>query len=205
MTNTPKPQIRALQTKALVAALRGVPRWPEILAEVVRAMGDASSLEALGGLLDVSWVDLDLQDRLTVAIEQHLGERAHVELWQQVFHESIAGPMLTSMFGVVQRISGLEAVSLARRAPLVYRHMTRGCGELTWRDHSAGGTLQLLGLPTPHSLGCWARSTLGFLQAAASAIGQPTGVVALEMIDEPGRRATFEVRSARPVELDRSA
>jgi len=204
MMDTPKPQIRAVQTKALLAALRRAPQWPEIAAEIVGAVGDASALEALDRRLDVSWVDLDLQDRLTIAIEERLGEHAHVELWQQVFHESIAGPMLTSMFGVVQRVSGLEAVSLARRAPLVYRYFTRGCGELTWRAHDGGGTLQLFGLPLPHSLGCWARSTLGFLRAAASMIGQPTSVVALDTVDAPRRRATFEVRSARPLDPERS-
>ena len=182
-------RIRALQTQSLLTQVERA----GLLDALSDALEPSESIAGIRRSFAISWVDLTVHDRISVAVEAQLGPAQNVRLWEDVFRASFEQPLLGGLVEMVRRTAGRDLRRLARHTNLVYQHLTRGCGTFALAEQKSATVLTMTGFPAPHDLGCWARSTLGFFRGVAASVSGDPERVQLHEIDDSTRRAEFRV------------
>ncbi len=183
------PQIRRVQAKTFVRTLRGRDDYPELEARVVNNV----DLAALTEGLNIGWAPLRPYCDLLELVEDAFGQEAFVEFWQDTFSALMEQRFLANFTDLLKPLSASSISPVARRAPLVYRHVSRGCGQLSWASDADGGLLELRDFPSAYPLRLWSLSMLGCLRATASILDFDRDVVELDPVRPSDRRAVFRV------------
>lgn len=182
--------LRTIQTKLFVRSILAHEDRERISA---RLPPDIALKDFTDGF-NFGWVPLSTHDAICGAVEDELGEEAHIEVWRAVFSQSMQQPFLRGFIGLLQRFSNASVLTLARRCHRVYEHLTRACGSMRWEEDSdKSGRLCSDGFPAEFSAGRWARSSLGCMQAGVVVTGHSGDVVRIEHLDEQRGEIVFTV------------
>lgn len=191
-------QMRATHTKSLLRSVR------KLLAneqkQILEAFGK-DRVEKIDGAIGVGWLPMTVHMGLADAIRAVIGSTRNVQIWRETMTETYDRVLLRGFIDATVDLFGLTPAALFRQGPYIYRHLTRGLGELTVDEQAdkEGGIVSLAGFPArDFDLVCYAEGLTGCLDSSITR-GRGKGSVTVTDIDHKGGNIRFhaEWRAAR--------
>lgn len=188
-------EIRAAQSKALLAAVRDQPAGvrDDILARFPR-----EDVEWLDGSLGLGWAAMELHMRLSDAIREVVGPDRNVEIWRATMGAVFAGPVLRGFVDLTTGLFGLSPIALLRRAETVYEHITRQLGRLTVEGKEPDRcTVTLSGFPSrSYQFVCYVEGLRGCLLSCFD-VCRASGDVTVDHVDDARGHVRYDARLIR--------
>lgn len=183
MASPSKHQMRATHTKSLLRSVRKLMTHEQ--DQIVGAVGN-ESIEKIESTIAVGWVPMTIHMGFSDAIRAVIGSSRNVQIWRETMTETYDRALLRGFIDASVGLFGLTPASLFRQGPYVYRHLTRGLGELAVEEQEdkESSIVTITGFPAQEfDLVCYAEGLQGCLESSI-ARGRGKGNVTLTDTDQ---------------------
>lgn len=188
-----EPQIRAAQTRSLLATVR---RQPEPVRARILALVSPADIERAEGMLGLGWAPMSLHMRLSDAIREVVGPQRNVEVWRETMVGVFESPFLRGFVDLTTNLFGISPHALLRRGEPVYQHITRDLGELVVEPDGGRATVVTLrGFPArAFQFICYVEGLEGCLLACFDVLRVP-GKATVERVDDAAGLVRYRLES----------
>ncbi len=190
MTSDSSCGIRAMQTRSVLAVVRGLAPTER---DTILDKSGRTMVAELDRTIAMAWFSMESHMRLSDCAREVLEKDRFVDLFEAAMLSSWSSPLLNGFVKMSTTLLGLTPSSLIQRAGYVYPYVTKNLGTLTAQCSPREATVILRGFPAnKFNFQCYVDGTLGCLRSLFP-LTQSRGAVEVRDLDLRAGDVTYKL------------